>query len=184
MKKTILSAITMLLVITAIGQDYSNEDSATYNNKDVNEKKLIAYTASTFDDKFSGFVSVYGAVTPSHDLRGYIGLSAGFVYKYGEISVSAFPGVTGTNPTHFFNAMVGYRFTINKLYTFTPRLGLYVRAKDEGVLWKDGNHAVYGGEITRAVANNLHISCVFYDYRHKQGSKVTKLVAFGVKYSF
>ena len=93
MKKITTILVSLAIAASVFSQDIQ-ENQTTYNNNQTNEKELIAYTASKFDDKFSGFVTGYGALSPSHEYNLHIGAAVGVVYKFGEFAVSAFPGVS------------------------------------------------------------------------------------------
>lgn len=165
---------TFLLLMAGLT---ANAQLPTYNLEEVPEKQIIAYEKS--QKTVGGFTTVQLGFSPNYP-RGFVGLSIGGNYKLLEASIHALPSVFIKQQSTVLSGTLGTRFTINKLFTVTPRAGYWTVWDGESPIeWTRGNRFIYGVEITRKIANNLDLSVTWYDCKSRTSPRHLLISQYG-----
>lgn len=179
------SKISLFLLALTLLSVYANCQEF-YNLDSYPEKQFYTEKQAAKPDKFGAYAQINAGLSPTHP-QGFAGLSLGIVQRYGELSIAALPGITGTG-LHVFTGMVGLRAPINKVFTVTPKLGYwtYWNSKiDEPIKWTGGNRFVYGVDINKRIEGNLELVISWIDCRSYIGKyNGMKIGTAGLRYIF
>lgn len=193
-----MKQLTLLILAAFIGSlTYGQHVNAIdpIDGKTLTKEDILGYNTSTYPDKavqeykkindpgvWGGYLKIGVGVSPTHP-RLFADASMGLIHRYGELSVNAFPGIS-SDGLMVFSSTLGYRQTVNKMFTVVPKIGYWTYwNQEEPIKWTGGNRFVYGVEINRRIHDNLEFSVNWMDFRGQRYNAM-KIGTCGVRYIF